>query len=94
MMVQFVRMACWLGERVAHPRRDESFKIKLDVCRRRMKRLVGLRFLHVSFSVQTGQPPPIRFPQDRRWEYLNEYMHHLLQRLALQHIYENKSGNR
>jgi hypothetical protein len=40
MMVQFVRVACWLGERLAHPRRDGSLKIKLDACRRRMERLV------------------------------------------------------
>ena len=33
----------YLGERLAHPRRDGSLKIKLDAYRRRMERLV--RFL-------------------------------------------------
>jgi hypothetical protein len=31
----------FLGERLAHPRRDGSLKIKLDACRRRMERLVS-----------------------------------------------------
>jgi hypothetical protein len=33
----------YFAERLAHPRRDESLKSKLDACRRRMERLV--RFL-------------------------------------------------
>ena len=38
-------LVSFLAERLAHPRRDGSLKIKLDACRRRMERLVGFSLM-------------------------------------------------
>jgi hypothetical protein len=62
-----IRQSNWtfiiLAERLAHPRREESMKIKLDAFRRRMERLVGfsLIFCYVAglsrASAETRQKP-------------------------------------
>jgi hypothetical protein len=44
--------AYYFAERIVHPRRDGSLKIRLDACRRRMERLVRRIFVsHNNISI-------------------------------------------
>jgi hypothetical protein len=51
------------SERIAHPRRDGSLKIKLDACRRRMERLVLRSYFLRARDLDIRKILGLRMPQ-------------------------------